>query len=296
MKIHVEKYILNFFRKFGYDIVKYSQYSGLAENHIQTLYQLRSSILVGRYINAFLIDINQCVSHNGFSFSDKGWHPFVSTLLEYKNDISFGYENSILKKYYAKFQPDFAMEPCITTDQISTDYLTFPSYTYFFPWEAGNSIQKADNIRKSQEAENLNAGYGSMKISEGFSHHGPVSARKGEIEYKRLIDVYSSIQKKGYVRDSGLNGDIAGTLLYRDGKYRFLVEMGFHRISSLRVLGYQKIPVRLMTPIVVEKRHVNCWPQIKSGIWNIENACIYFDSLFDFDSAKWAAEHRLSNF
>lgn len=296
MKIKIfqaQELVLLFLRSLGLDLVKCNKNPDVSESYIESLYKLRSCIFVGRYMNAFKISIDQCVSHNGFSFSNRGWHPFVNTLSRYLEQTESNYASSSLKTYYDNFQPRYALEPCIETSGISPEYRDLPAYAYVFPWDSHDPWRKADSIRRSQENENKKSGFSKIDIGQGCSHHGPVSDKKGTLEYARLINILNSIKTRGYIRHSGIDGDVMGTLLSRKGEYRFLVEMGFHRISSLSALGYKEIPVRLTTPIVVDKSHLQYWPQVKSGLWNHDDASYYFDQLFEFDSINWALQKNL---
>ncbi len=279
--------IKNKLEEYGYSIIKNKNKNLIFSNYIETLYSLRKKFPISNFIDAFEIDINYCVSHNGLSFSETGWHPFVATLKDFGDKKHMAYKKSILEKYYNSFKPKTSFEPCISPNYLSNEYLKLPHYSYIFPWDLVDANIKTKGFEKDHLNENATAGK-RISISAGSSHHGPVDIIKGEIEFKRLIKLFNSIITKGYSRKSGRDGDIMGTLLFKEGKYRFIVEIGFHRVAVLKALDYKKIPVRLLTPIVVEKEHVLMWNKVKSGLWSKLSAEKYFDSLFTFNSKEWA--------
>ncbi len=295
MKQLLKNSILLLLNRFGYSLVKHYHNKELMINHIESLYDLRYNFPVGHYINAFEIEIDSCISHNGLSFSSQGWHPYVESLKEYANGKTSKYKDSVLKHFYFVFQPLSAFEPCIPSGLLTSNYLNMPNYTYIFPWEVVNPDAKSKSIKRCQEIENRVFGNKKLRIDSGCSHHGPVDEKKGALEYERLVNIYNSISNNGYMRNPGEDGDIMGTILYHDGEYRFIVEIGFHRISALSVLGYKKIPVRLITPIVVKEKHIDYWFQVKTGFWSKKSALSYFHALFNFDSKKWAKESDLKS-
>ena len=132
-----------------------------------------------------------------------------------------------------------------------------------------------------------------MGIEEGFNQFGPVSHRKGCIEYNRLVNVFESIQANGYQRSTEMDGDVGGMLLRHDSKYRFVVSQGHHRMAAVASLGRKRIPVRIICPIPVEVRDVEHWTQVKNGIWGRDSAVRYFKHLFDSNSRAWARKRNL---
>jgi hypothetical protein len=141
--------------------------------------------------------------------------------------------------------------------------------------------------------ENERTGYPDVGIEEGYKYFGPVSPRKGQIEYGRLCNVFESIKSNGFKRSPGWDGDIGGFLLRRGDDYRFVISFGHHRLAAVAALGYETVPVKIIHPVVVDRRDAPHWPQVKHGVWTQAEALRYFDHLFDFDSRTWAKRRGL---
>ncbi|MFT4305083.1 MAG: hypothetical protein ACMXX8_03240, partial [Candidatus Woesearchaeota archaeon] len=92
----MKKLVNLFFNKLGYKIIKDIPEKEILDSPVESLYNLRERCALPVYINPFNIKIQDCISHNGFSFSSDGWHPFVETIKQYSNDKNLKYKNSLL--------------------------------------------------------------------------------------------------------------------------------------------------------------------------------------------------------
>ncbi len=237
---------------------------------------------------AVQIEVSKVVNPQGFSFStDLGsWNPFVQCLMEGDN----GYEHSILKKYYTAFNPKNAQEALIANFQKPFSLAAAPYYAsrFLIPWSTV-SIDKAtrsvESIAKNENREHANSSTG---IEGGDLLLGPVSEEKGRIEYKRYHLIYQSIKTNGYQRNGSNDGDIKVYVLERDGDYRYLVNSGAHRMTAVSACGLKEVPARLLCAKIIKEEEVIFWPQVQMGLWDEENALIYFNHLFDFDACDWA--------
>jgi len=275
--------------KFGYILSKKKKKIWTKEP-LEIFYKLRSKNVIFDLVDILEVRLEDCISHNGMSFSKSGYHPFTHLLKEYKKNTEIEYNNSVLNKYYSIHRPKYAFEPLIGNNKKWEGVL--PHFAYIFPWEEIDYKIKIQNILSDQNIENK-VTKNNVDIKHGISHHGPVTKIKGNIELERLINIYKSIYSKGYNRHDGYDGDIMGSLLKRNNEYKFIVEIGFHRIAALSILGYEYIPVRLLTPIIIEKEHAKIWPQVNNGIWDFEDSKKYFDLLFDFKSTEWAKNNGI---
>lgn len=143
------------------------------------------------------------------------------------------------------------------------------------------------------KADNEKAGHPGVGTEEGCKYFGPVSSRKGRIEYESLCRTFESIKFDGFKRDSGFDGDIGGFLLRRDEDYRLVVSYGHHRLAAVAALEYETIPAKIVHPVVVCRRDAPYWSQVKRGAWTQDEAVRCFDLLFDFDSRTWAQKRGL---
>ena len=109
----------------------------------------------------------------------------------------------------------------------------------------------------------------------------PVSFEGVRIRLTRLL---KSIQKNGYYRHDGYNGDIGGYILVKDGKFVVMIITGQHRIAVLAALDFQTIAVRighLSNLTVVRREEVHSWPGVQSSVFTIEEALQVFDRIFE---------------
>jgi hypothetical protein len=130
----------------------------------------------------------------------------------------------------------------------------------------------------SSSRENLSHGLAQPYLQAGLPGFGPVSEEKVHSEAQRLHTLLQSIQKDGYYRVNGRNGDIEGTILYSNGEFRWFVHNGQHRASVLAALCKESIPLRV-THIAV-RNEVEFWPNVRSGIYSEQGALRVFDRIF----------------
>ncbi|MDI5985629.1 hypothetical protein QLQ85_12600 [Halomonas sp. M4R5S39] len=177
------------------------------------------------------------------------------------------------------------------SDQTPPDTLReLPAWAAYPPWVRGSQRSIIAMKRRALERENRIGGVHGLPLEVGFAGCGPVADEKGQLEYRRLVDLYRSIDEVGYERGQG---DITGVVLRRGPDYRVVVKGGNHRLAALSMLGWRTAPIRLAQLEVVDADHVDAWPQVRDGIWDRESALRYFNRLFDLDSRSWAVERRL---
>jgi hypothetical protein len=245
---------------------------------------------------AFKCPIDLCIFKYGFRFGSQGWHHYSATLEEYVSGEAHRYEESILKQYYEQWQPTNAVEALIANlGPVSDELQSQPAFAFLLPWTSGAIDERIASKRAIEEAEDRAAARkygieGAMKVVRGFNNHGPVHPLKGEIEYRRLIEIYMSLQESGYDR---LFGDIGVIVIRRDDEMRYLVRYGNHRLAAMNALGEVNIPATFGQLDMLDSADAYHWPQVRRGVWSRENAVRYIDHLFDFDSRSWARARGL---
>ncbi|MCG3169175.1 MAG: hypothetical protein CALGDGBN_00688 [Pseudomonadales bacterium] len=233
--------------------------------------------------------LDSCVIFNGLSLSRTGWHPYVAAGREFIAGTSQSYRGSILERYHLAWQPIDGLSALIGASKGPSSLAEFPPYVMHAPWFNVLPEQRLKGIAKIARRENAAFGGQEMTIVEGHGLQGPVSSRKGEVEYGRLISVLRSLQHRGYDRT---HGDIAVQILKRGEAYRFRLAHGHHRAAALAALGYAVAPC---TPrMLIDRDDVDNWPQVSNGTWSIKQALAYFDHHFDFDSLAWARKLGLA--
>lgn len=233
-------------------------------------------------------DLSFCVIFNGMSYSPDGWHPFVETVREYLRTGQKGYTGSVLEKYYYAWQPQNALEALIGAPSGPKLFLDFPPHFIPAPWLKGSPDERLSGISRIAEHESVTHGNVKLTIADGYGLQGPVSKRKGELEYNRLIKTLESIQYRGYDRTCG---DLAIQILKRKNEFRYRVTHGHHRAAAMTALGYRGV---VCAPrMLVDYDEADNWPQVLNGIWSKSQAQEYFNHHFEFNSLEWAKNKKL---
>lgn len=251
---------------------------GYELNHIVT----KNPVFINSPIDAiytkkdivFNVEIDKVVNVIQFPFSETGNHPFVNTLLEYSKDGNLKYEKSYLKSYYENFQPESLFDIYIEDENLDSKLRKYSPYYSMLPWE----LEKNKITIKER----------GLSINHGSQNFGPVSDKKGLLEFDRLISVYNSIDKNGYAIGKGIsdynedNNDINGYFLKKNDEYRFVVISGNHRMAALSALNYKKIRVKFNSnrPRVINFEDIDSWPQVKYGVVEKEIAALIFNGFF----------------
>lgn len=239
---------------------------------------------------AFCCPIGLCVIFNGLSFSSNGWHPFVAAAREYLSGYHTIYKGSILEKYYSVWQPQNALEALVGVGGSPEELLSYPPYMINAPWynfSHSEMLRLMSNIAKE---ESINYGKTPLTISDGYGLQGPVSYKKGALEYGRLISVLESIRLKGYDRSLG---DVEAHILKSNNQMRFRITHGHHRVSALAALGYDSVTV--LPKMLISCDEVESWPHVANNTWTTSQALEYFFHHFEFNSAQWAIDRGLLN-
>ncbi len=121
-----------------------------------------------------------------------------------------------------------------------------------------------------------------LAASDGVSYFGPCSARKIDLELRRLTRLAGSIRRHGYRRRPIASMHIAGHFLRRGDELRFFVRGGKHRTAVLVALGYAHVPVRMRStwPRLVSRDQVDDWPLVHAGAMSRAVALEVFDRYF----------------
>lgn len=230
--------------------------------------------------------LDQCLILNGFSFSAKGWHPFVEAYHDmFSGPKKSHFQGSFLEKYYRTWTPDSSSEALAGFENAPVQLDSIAPFTLHAPWMEASPPYRQALMERIILDENRVAGCPELPASEGYGLQGPVSEAKGEIEFQRLIKIYKSIKANGYDRTHG-DGDITTIGIEFNGEFRFCVMHGQHRVAAATALGFKTIPVNITK--VVHYHEIPHWPQVHRGFWSEEQAQKFIEHLFSFDSRAWA--------
>ena len=216
-----------------------------------------------RYLQPiFYIDADMMTDMFAMSF-DKD-NPYTRSLTEHIEKPDTEYESSALCRFYEIFQPSSVDDVFLSGNGITTDK-SDGLFSYQLPWDI---VPKTNNGHK-------------------MNYSGPMDIKRGKAEYERLIDVYDSIKKQGYMIRKSENlfnsNNIQGYFLKNNDEYSFIVLHGKHRAASLIALGEKKIPVTfdLGYQRVIDRAAVEDWPLVKKGQMSKEKALMIFDAFFN---------------
>lgn len=121
-----------------------------------------------------------------------------------------------------------------------------------------------------------------LAANDGVSYFGPCSARKIDLELRRLTRLADSIRRHGYRHRPIAAMHIAGHFLRRGDELRFFVRGGKHRTAALVALGYEHVPVRMRDtwPRLISRDQVDDWPLVQAGAMSRAVALKVFDRYF----------------
>src|SRR5690606_10070994 len=224
----------------------------------------------------------------GTSAESTGWHPFVALATEVAERPDLRYEDSLLAKFYERFQPQNQVE-------------------FFFPRDVADEHRGSALARLGLDAHKLpvlpwhaavwtgNGEHG-LGPEHGHQSFGPVSVEKGRLEFKRVRDTFMSIKEHGY-RPEMASGEVIGTFILRGDDYRFLVRGGHHRLAAMAALGWSNVRVAFdkQTARSVNLESARVWPLVRAGIYDEVLAHRFVDQLFAADQAWRARELGLAS-
>ena len=238
---------------------------------------------------AFRCPLDRMGAATGLKFAQ--WNPFVETLHEYRAGHRT-YQGSTLERYYENWQPGSAAEALIGFDNAPEALSNAPSYALStLPWRSLTVEEVIQHVRGWSRSDNSEHGLEDFQIDvHGYKAHGPVSRKKGQLEYERTTSIYESIKRDGYDRREG---HVQIWLLKRGDDYLFINRGGYHRSVAMEALGYDAVPAVFKVPCVFDVKEARYWPQVRRGIWTKKQAISYVDHLFNFDPRKWARDRGL---
>ena len=229
------------------------------------------------------LDKARGLNHLAFPCTSGSKHPFIATARAHLAGTLKNDRRSPLEQFYQHWTPNSAAEVLGLLDDGSAALSQSPPHGAVLPWTALGPQDMAKSLAAAVFKENrsFNRHFG---IEEGCPASGRMSDRKIELEYVRLIDVTESIRKKGFICE--LHGFVRGYLLIRDNDYVCVINKGQHRIAALAALGYVNIPVKIRTSsyvptFAVHRADVESWPNVKKGLFSVEQALKIFDRIFE---------------
>jgi hypothetical protein len=228
--------------------------------------------------------LNSCRSMLPVAFpcTKTSGHPLIETAMGILDGTVIGYIGSPLQNYYQRFQPANLSQLMGLGSMDDGPASKLSPYAFIFPWGGTPSVKLMRNKIVLISKENR-AHHAKLAGKHGWLTCGPIAAEKGMLEYARQVKTLHSIQKHGYQRDNGMDGDLCGTVLVNGNDCVLGISPGQHRIAALVALGYDVAPVRIgHTKIpIIYRTAVDSWPSVKNGFYSVKQALEIFDRVFE---------------
>lgn len=186
-----------------------------------------------------------------------------------------------LQNFYNQFQPRNVAERLEITkesqNENSQKFLESHPLFAVLPWDIVSPDKSYKYNYDVFFKECIEYGGIELKKEDGYNVFGPVSQRLLEMEYNRLISVYNSIKTKGYDEKHGYPK--AGSIFVSGKEYKLSIVGGRHRVAVMLALHYEYIPITISKDKAVrlERKEVDTWYHIKSGLFSREQALELFD-------------------
>ena len=238
--------------------------------------------------NWFQAEINKCIDPYGNNYGD-GWHYFTSMV----RNIGRLQQETIVASFVRYLEltiHDNAFGGFRLNLRGSEGLKDFsPSALPFLtPWSPFDISRIEDNVAIVVKEEKLSKGTdGNMQdslIDLSLLAHN---------HYNRLYELLASVKNKGYNMNIKPYDGVKGYVLTRENDHRILIFSGQHRVAVMAALNSESIPVRFVNKLIIDQAGVDQWPLVRQGLWNKEDALLYFNHLFEFDSGAWAKEQGL---
>jgi hypothetical protein len=210
--------------------------------------------------------------------------PYVRTLVEYANGSCTTYAGSWLETVHRRFQPQSAAEFMGVEQASCSELNATPPRGALQPWERFSPGEKADKLQAIVLRENRENST-RLGLEAGDMRFGPTSREKGELEFRRLVNVYHSIKNTGYQKNQDGTNNIDAIMLLSNGdnQPRFSCVNGHHRLAALAALGYRYVDIQMRTnPCggIIRRADADYWPTVRAGYLSREEALAMFDRLF----------------
>jgi hypothetical protein len=212
-----------------------------------------------------------------FSVTAHSDDPYVRAARDHIDGCCDRYRGSRLEWFYARWRPQSAAAVLgLEEADAPRALLSAPAHAAVFPWDGYTPSEMDARKREGIERENRKHG-AELSIADGFKWVGPLSARNGGLEYRRLRVIIDSVARHGYQE---IIGSPRGRLMMRGAEWRVLGTGGDHRRAVRVALGWSHVPMRLVGAIV-RREDVGSWPNVRNELFTQAQALNVFDRIFE---------------
>jgi hypothetical protein len=212
-----------------------------------------------------------------FPVTPESGDPYTMTARDYIDGRCNEYAGSRLEWFYSRWRPESAAALLgLPNGEAPRPLLEAPPHAAVYPWNAYTPLEM--DAKKLNDIYKENRKHGAdVPAAEGFKWCGPLSPRKGELEFKRLRLIADSVALHGYQE---IIGSPVGRLIMRGAEWRVFGSGGDHRRAVRVALGWSHIAMRLKEAIV-RREDVASWPNVRSGLFAEDQALAVFDRIFE---------------
>jgi len=184
-----------------------------------------------------------------------------------------------LEHYYTHVQPKTAAEWLgLAEDHHSWLHNEVP-WGISMPWDTRTPAEWRAARELFAQSESKAAGR-TLSIKNGWHFWGPVDEQKLSVEARRIHSLMTSLKANGHQRHNGHDGDIRGIMLRApNDEWCWQVAGGEHRAAALSALGFETVPLRVIQ--IVDRKDVDIWPGVISGVFSREAALSVFDRILE---------------
>ena len=189
------------------------------------------------------------------------------------------------KKDYNEIRDDFfeilKKESKLTTCDIvglknNKKLKRYPPWSYVLPWENTQIERKFEYYENSQrlkrKEKSIEYNFKNLTNDKNYLY----SIEMAESQVMQSIRLLENISKCGYKTELGIP---SFHILVKDKEWRWYMSQGNHRAYILYLLNYDFLYGTVDSVIYKEKSHL--WPNVKNGLFNLEEAELVFDYLFE---------------
>jgi hypothetical protein len=251
-----------------------------------------------KIIPRLILDLSQTrAGIMGFLYRPASAHPLAKAFQAAKNETTkndrINAVRSILDEFYGMVQPASALEIVDLTGDEAPGLVGIPLYSWVMPWSERSIEDTAAHRRISLEEEGI-AKRTFVSIEDGATLFGPVTGKKLNLEVARISDLAESIIASGFQSNLGHPIEVIG--MRAEGKYRWFVVQGQHRLAACAAFNIHKVPARVLR--IIRRDDVEHWPHVVAKTFTAAGALKCFDRLFAGNvsacAASWSAFARAS--
>ena len=224
--------------------------------------------------------------------TNKSANPFIKALMEHFELGITEYQESNLANFYANHQPKNIRER-LELNISNSEYSSFKPAGLVLPWHS-NSFDfyyKQTYLHEVAEGKQYNK---KMKEHDGTKYFGPISSRKGQLEFDRLTKLFKKIKNEGYKKSVEKNGNVSADVLIDKERLAYVIKGGQHRVAVAAALGITEIPIKISPASLYDRKHLSCMPAVRRCYYTTEEAGVIFDRIFKGEQVSLIQDDTLT--